>query len=490
MNDKPNILVICSDQHNPAVTGCYGDAVIDTPNLDRLAREGTVFENAYCNQPICVPSRMSFMTGKYPSRIGVLGNGSVLDSRVPTYAHMLAGAGYRTVLAGRMHFVGPDQLHGFQERVGSDYTAYAFHCAKINRYNPLTGLLGNGGRPDPLLEVGQGVTCTQQMDKDTTAAATEWLQAYEESDVDGPFMMTVGYFSPHCPYIVEEEYYRKYLDRVTPAEGTKDELDALHPYHKRYRETIEIDRIPEENLRKATAAYYGLVDLLDDEIGKLIDVLERTGLLDTTVILYFSDHGEMLGEHGRWHKQTFFEASSRVPLIFRAPESLRPGSRVATPVSLVDVFPTICELAGREVPFEVDGSSLLTPRDEERPVFVEFHDSFGSHRMIRRGRWKLNYYAGFETYELFDLIEDPHEKVNLSGNPEYAAVEAGLREPLFADSWSGGIRAEHDAFLKSIGYPEASRMGSPTQRLIEAGVIADVPGYDVDVSWYENRLEN
>jgi choline-sulfatase len=491
MPSKANILVICSDQHNPAVTGCYGNEIVETPNIDRLARRATTYANAYCSQPICVPSRMSFMTGKYPSRIGVLGNNSVLDSRIPTYAHMCIGAGYRTVLAGRMHFVGPDQYHGFQERIGSDYTAYAFHCAKINRYNPLNGLLGNGGVPDPLLEVGQGVTCTQQMDKDTTAAAEKWLKAHNDSGCDMPFMMTVGYFSPHCPYIAEEEYYQRYKGRVTPAAVSTDEVEALHPYHRRHREAIQIDRIPEKNLEKAAAAYYGLVDFLDDEIGKLVGMLERTGLIENTIVIYFSDHGEMLGEHGRWHKSTFFEASSRVPLIIQMPEADgNLGTRVDTPVSLVDVLPTICDLVDREIDFEIDGRSLLDSPDPDRPLFVEYHDEYGSHRMIRQGPWKLNYYAGFESYELFNLDDDPHETTNLATSEEHEEVRWRLQEELFKDGWSGDIISEHNRLLKSIGCTEVSRSGTKTRELIEAGVITEVPGYDVDVSWYDNRIED
>ena len=488
MSQQPNILVICSDQHTPGVTGCYGDRVVQTPNLDRLAAEGTCYDSAYCNQPLCVPSRMSFLTGRYPSRIGVLGNGHVLDSRIPTFAHVAAASEYRTVLAGRMHFVGPDQYHGFQERIASDYTAYAFHCAKINRYNPLNGLLGSGGRPDALLEVGEGVTCTQRMDKETTAAAIDWLRGCCSEGTERPFLMTVGYFSPHCPYIAESPYFRRYEGRVQPHSVTDDELASLHPCHMKHREQIRIATIPGENIEKATAAYYGLVDFLDDQVDMLLETLEDLGLTENTVIIYTSDHGEMLGEHGRWHKQSFFEASARVPLIIR-PAGGDAARRVPVPVSLVDLFPTIAALIGTEIPFHVDGRELLQSRPDGRPVFAEFHDGNGSHRMIRTERYKLNYYAGYESYELFDLEKDPGELTNVSGDAAYAEIESELRQQLFADGWSGSCRLDHDRYLEELGYPLVRAMGKPTQALIENGTIVEVPGYDVAAGRYPNRLE-
>lgn len=456
---------------------------------------------------------MSFLTGRYPHTIDVLGNGDVLDSRIPTFAHMAVGANYRTVLAGRMHFVGPDQYHGFQEHIGSDYTAYAFHAAKINRYNPLQGLLGNGGRPDPLLEVGPGVTCTQELDKYTTRAALDWLGQYESAGGDRPFLMTVGYFSPHCPYIVEEQYFRKYEGRVLPRETTEDEIAALHPYHKAHRQQIEIDRIPRANTQKAAAAYYGLVDFLDDQIGMLMSGLEDLGLADRTAVIYFSDHGEMLGEHGRWHKSTFYEGAARVPLIIRRASTaatsvgassnagaeasgdhrrkpVQTPNEVAAPVSLVDIFPTVCELTGADLPVELPGWSLSVPPPPNRPVLCEYHDGFGSHRMVRREQYKLSLYGGFDEYELFDLASDPEEKTNVAGDPHVAEVERELRDVVFDDGFGFDIESRHRRRMSQIGYDALQRSMSKTQALIENGTIREIPGYDTVVSGFENRLDD
>lgn len=487
MNTRPNILLICSDQHNPAITGCYGNEVVDTPSIDRLARDGAIFDAAYCSQPICVPSRMSFMTGRYPHAIEVFSNGDVLDSRIPTFAHVATGADYRTVLAGRMHFVGPDQYHGYQEHIGSDYTAYAFHTGKINKYEPLPGLLGNGGLPDPLVTVGAGKTCTQDLDKDTTVAALRWLDSYSRSGDRRPFMMTVGYFSPHCPYIVERAYFEKYIDRVEPIVPDPDELATLHPYHRAYREKVSLDEIPEENLRKATAAYYGLVDFLDDQIEQLLARLEELRLGEDTMVVYFSDHGEMLGEHGRWHKMTFYESSSRVPLIVSGAAVGR--ERIAAPVSLLDVFPTVCDTVGVDPWVEIDGRSLFSPHDPDRPILCEFHDDHGSHRMIRRGRFKLSVYAGSDRRELFDIHDDPDEKENLSGLASYGSIERELHALASGGGWSGELVTNHRARMRRIGFEHVSSSMKKTEELIADGTITDIPGYDPAVSHYENSLD-
>lgn len=483
-----NILLVCSDQHAPEITGCYGNELVETPNIDRLAREGTTFDAAYCSQPICVPSRMSFMTGRHPHQAGVLENRDILDSRIPTFAHVASGAGYRTALAGRMHFMGPDQFHGFQEHVGSDYTAYAFHAGKINRYRPLPGLLGNAGRPDPLRTVGAGKTCTQSLDRENTTAALDWLEAYADSAEQRPFLLTVGYFSPHCPYIVEKPYFEKYIDRVEPIVPSADELAALHPYHHSYRKRIELDTIPRENLAKATAAYYGLVDFLDDQIGLLMKGLVDLGLAADTEIIYFSDHGEMLGRHGRWHKMCFFEASARVPLIVRADGAER-GGRVDSPVSLVDIFPTVCRLTGRNVGLDLPGRSLLDEADPQRPVFSEYHDGDGSHRMVRRGQYKLSVYAGSDRAELFDLAADPDEQVNRAGDPELDAIEAELRKLIYQDGWSGDLIHQHKERLTALGFDEVVSGMKQAEPLITDGTIPEIPGYDHAVSHYENSVE-
>jgi choline-sulfatase len=199
---QPNILIVCSDQHSVHVSGSYGNKIISTPNLDRLSREGTQFDAAYCNCPLCVPSRMSFLSGLYPFKCDVLNNGCILDSRIPTFPYLLGGAGYHTVLSGRMHFVGPDQLHGFVERLVGDVRPYAFYgLERPFPTSPLPGELAHMEKPDPLQTVGGGSTSLLDYDKAVTEATCQWLNTYSESENNPPFLMAVGFFNPHCPYI-------------------------------------------------------------------------------------------------------------------------------------------------------------------------------------------------------------------------------------------------------------------------------------------------
>ncbi|MBN1511094.1 MAG: sulfatase-like hydrolase/transferase, partial [Phycisphaerae bacterium] len=250
-HDKPNILFLLSDQHTPSVTGCYGNGIVRTPNLDRMGTEGAVFDAFYCNAPLCVPSRMSMMTGRHPWKIDVLTNGNTLDSRIPTFAHMVAGAGYRTVLAGRMHFVGSDQRHGFQERVGGDFGLYAYHHgSRPGIFAPLDGhgCIANGTQAAPLLYTGAGDTETIELDRRTNAAARAWIERYAREDGEHPFLLTVGYFSPHCPYIAPPEYYARYEGVVRAPAFTDEDYARLHPIHKAYMDRCGARTVPPENL--------------------------------------------------------------------------------------------------------------------------------------------------------------------------------------------------------------------------------------------------
>lgn len=460
MTRPPNILLICSDQHSPHVCGCYGNDIVETPNLDRLAREGTRFTSAYCNDPICVPSRMSFLTGRFPFRIEVLGNGSILDSRIPTYAHLLAGAGYHTVLSGRMHFMGPDQRHGFLERLVGDVGPYSMLGTSTNRWSPLPPDLGHMEKPAPLLTVGAGNTVNLDFDRDVTQAACDWIDSYAGRGAPIPFMMTVGYINPHCAYIAPPELYEKYIDRVTVNDPALDERARLHPYHQAYIERTTAG-VPAENFRKTTAAYYGLVDFIDQEIGRLLETLERTSQLENTIIVYFSDHGEMLGEHGRWHKGCYFEGSAGIPLIIRVPgrPAGRQGQTISSVVSLIDLLPTLADWAGTDVPFEIDGHSLApliagesaTWKDEARS---EYYSSGEMTRMIRRGDWKYCYYDQHDEAELYNLREDPLEQLNRADDPECRDLVSEFKKCVFDDGWGAEARAQIAEKLRKWAYYE------------------------------------
>lgn len=489
----PNILMICSDQHSFRVAGSYGDDLVSTPNIDRLAHEGAVFDAAYCNAPLCVPSRMSFLSGKYPFNCDVLNNGCTLDSRIPTLPHVLAGAGYHTVLAGRMHFLGPDQFHGFTERLVGDVTPYAFYgIGKGLPTAPLPGELGHMDKPDPLMTVGEGSTSLLDYDLEVSRATCEWLKTYGESKTDTPFLMVTGLFNPHCPYIAPPELYRKYASRVSVDPISQDEFAELHPFHQDYlSQSLDIWNIPPENLNKAAAAYYGLVEFVDQCVGNIVQTLEEAGLSEDTIVIYTSDHGEMLGEHGRWHKGCFYEASVRVPLIINIPG--KKGSRIAAPVSLVDLLPTLADLSGAETAWPVDGQSLLPllsgapASDREYPVLAEYYTSQGANRMVRLGKWKLNYYGEYNSCELFDLETDPDESDDLYPSMEASAIVKELRALLFKDGWHKNIPVDFDERMNKTGYWK--NMKNFVGGVSNDPMVGEIPGYWKEIEHCENIVE-
>ena len=465
MNRQPNIVMICSDQHTARVMGCQGDPVVETPNLDALAADGCRFDSFYCNNPICVPSRMSFMSGRYPFKCDCIGNQSVLDSRYPTMAHIAVRAGYHAVLAGKMHFNGPDQRHGFLERPIGEMSTQALYNGADRP--PRTGLalgdLGNCSRPDPLLHTGPGRNPYVEYDAAVTDRTVAWLDRYAGIDAAPPFFLMAGYLLPHCPYIAPPELYGKYEGRVRVATVSAEEMAALHPHHREYREGILLGEIPAENQERATAAYYALTDQLDRNVGRLIAALRRNGLWENTVVFYFSDHGEMLGRHGRWHKESFFEDSARVPMIVRVP-GMEIAGRSAVHHSLVDLMPTLCELSGVKAPPGLDGVSMLPALRGETPNLAAKVETYtfwsrsrpglSSNRMVRLGPWKLSYYGAHDSYELFNLEDDPEERKNLADAPGYADVVGELSQQIFADGWSPRAADEVEDRLSRFGHPE------------------------------------
>lgn len=469
---RPNILMICSDQHTARVTGAYGDRIVATPHLDTLAAAGSRFDACYCNSPLCVPSRMSFMTGRFPFRCEVISNqAAVLDSRIPTLAHVAVRGGYHAVLSGKMHFDGPDQRHGFLERLVGELSGSALHDGTGRGSRGLSiGDLGNCSKPDPLLHAGAGDNPFVAYDAAVTGSVVEWLGRYAGTDTPGkpPFFMVAGFLLPHCPFIAPPDVFAKYHGRVKAPRLTPAELAGLHPFHRVYRDqVIDIASAPEANLDAAAAAYYAMTEILDYNVGRLVAALKANGLWDNTIVLYFSDHGEMLGEHGRWHKEAFYEDAARVPMIVRHPSRRLPPT-VSEPCSLVDLMPTLCDWTGVRPPPHLDGASLQPLLDgtdgapAAREAKVEIYSwwptgrdcKLTANRMVRRGPWKLSYYNAFDSYELFNLGEDPGETCNRVADPACAAIRAELAVRLFADGWSADTAREHERKMKDLGYAD------------------------------------
>jgi len=284
MAERPNILLIMSDQHNPHILGCTGDEVVRTPNLDGLASGGVTFLNAYCASPLCVPSRMTFLASRHCSDIGVWTNGCVLPSDVPTFVHALGAAGYETILCGRMHFVGPDQRHGFHRRIIGDVDPSLGHIPRATT-----------GQTKVAVEVaGPGRTAYMAYDDAVTETCCEFLRGRRGKR---PFFLVVGYVLPHCPYICPKQLFREYYEEVQVPELPPGYPERLHLAVREWRRRRGVDELTDDQVRTAKAAYYGLVTYMDERIGEVLGTLKEVGLAEDTVVVYTSDHGDMAGEH-------------------------------------------------------------------------------------------------------------------------------------------------------------------------------------------------
>jgi choline-sulfatase len=432
-DERPNILFVMADQLTPSALPAYGNTVTRTPNLDALAEEGVVFESAYCNSPLCAPSRASLMAGLYPSRIGTYDNGAEFSASYPTLAHHLRAAGYLTCLAGKMHFVGPDQLHGFEERLTTEI------------YPAGTDWIPDWTRPvdEPLpwyhdmrsvLEAGVS-EATLQLDYDEEVAFRAERKLYDlaRAKDDRPFFFAVSFTHPHDPYEVPKRYWDAHgeagLPRVAPIP-----LERADPHSRRIRAMCGTDSADfgDEHVANARRAYFAATSYVDEKLGTLLAALEATGLRERTIVLFCSDHGDMLGERGLWYKMTFFEDSARVPLVVHAPGRFEPA-RVRANVSLVDLLPTLVELARPGEPLRapdpLDGTSLLPllagdASGRDGTVAAEYlaEGTYAPCVMLRRGPLKFVHCPG-DPDQLYDLERDPDELVNLAEDETDAVAE-------------------------------------------------------------------
>lgn len=432
---RPNILIIMSDEHAPMYSGVYGHPLVQTPHMDQLAREGVTFDNAYCNSPLCLPSRMSFMTGRYISRIGAFDNASPLASDAVTWAHMLRAVGYDVVLSGKQHFCGPDQLHGFRAQLARDLHAELWTKNGVFRGTP-DWRQGTPPATKPwggVAEAGSGTTLEIEVDDLVEERALAYLR--EPGREDQPWALNVSFIAPHFPLVVPERFFDLYpLDQIDMPEIPSGHLENQHPVHKRMRAMFGAVDFPEEQVRRARAGYYGLITYLDEKIGRLLAVLEETGQRESTVVVHLSDHGEMNGEHGMWRKSSFYEASVRVPLQIVWPGQIPAGRRVGEVVSLVDLIATLVDMADASSVAPLDGDSLLglmrgedaTWKDE---AFCEYlaHGVARPMAMLRQGRYKLNYSLG-DPPELYDIEADPNEFGDLAGDPAHAVKVTELQD--------------------------------------------------------------
>lgn len=460
---KPNIVVIQADQMAAQALGAYGDEAAKTPHMDGLAADGAVFDRAYCNTPLCAPSRASMMTGRMPSDIGCHDNGDDFLATTPTFAHHLRAGGYHTALVGRMHFIGPDQQHGFEERLTTDvYPADLDMVPDWQR--PLAERLQWYHDADAVFTAGVSqATVQQDFDDEVGFRALRHLndraRANQAAGEDLPFLMVASFIHPHDPYEPPREHWDRFADVEIPSpKHPQVPSSRQDPHTHRLRVMSGFDqRDPgSEEVRRARRAYYAAVSYIDDHVGRIRARLEDLGLLENTVIIVTSDHGDMLGEKGLWYKMSPYEESARVPLILHGPERLIPRGRFANPVSLLDLMPTLLELSGApdvearprfegapnqgQAPSGRSGLSLLESARREtagqagpqdRDVVIEYlaEGTYAPQLALVRGRYKYIVCPG-DPDQLFDLDTDPHELRNLASGTEHAGLVHQLRQEL------------------------------------------------------------
>ena len=450
---RPSILLVMFDQMSAQSLPCYGHPLVQAPHLQALADRGVVFENAYCNSPLCSPSRSSMIAGQLPSRIGAYDNAAELPSSVPTFAHYLRVLGYRTCLSGKMDFAGADQLHGYEERLTTDLTPADFGWTpEWDRpeqvqwwFHDLAGVVDAGPYDHSL---------AMAYDEEACAQAIRWLHDTARGTDQRPFLLTVSFMHPHDPYLAHREFWARYDDEaIDLPEVPCIAPEARDPHSRRLYAMYDRDEyaITELRIRRARRGYYGMIGYIDAALGRILAALDELGLCDDTVVIATSDHGDMLGERGLWYKMAFFERAVRVPLIVCAPRLFR-QRRVTECVSLVDLLPTLLEIAGGHGEVApaapIDGASLLPlatgdAGDRANTVYGEYlaEGTCQPMFMIRRGTTKYVACAG-DPPQLFDLANDPLELNNLAMRPDHAATAADFAAEA-AEKWdSDGIRRQ------------------------------------------------
>lgn len=491
MARRPNIVLIMADQLAPQFLPCYGHGVVKTPTIDRLADNGVTFDAAYTNSPLCAPSRFVMMSGRLPSQIAAWDNAVEFSSEVPTFAHYLAAQGYATCLSGKMHFVGPDQLHGFEQRLTTDvYPAdYTWHPQWDNPGKRLDWY----HNMDVVHKAGE---CKSSMyleyDEEAVYQAKRYLfdRARAKTDDDRPFMLTVSMIQPHDPYLCRSENWNLYRDEDIDLPATPLGSVAEDPHSTRLRHCYGASDtdVDEATMRRARHAYYGCVSDVDNKTATVLQALEETGFADDTIVIFTSDHGDMLGERGLWFKMSYLEHSARVPLIVHAPK-LFSARRVSNAVSLLDLLPTLAELAGdgkaTEYATPIDGRSLLphlTHGDGHDEVIGEYFGEgvYEPMFMIRRGSRKLIHAAG-DPVQYYDVATDPSEHKNLASDPGHSGEAQAIVDEL-------NNRYDCDALREKV-------IESQRRRQFLKGIMREQqlswdyqPQHDATRSWVRNTM--
>lgn len=428
---RPNIVYVCSDQHAFKYAGYAGHSLVWSPNLDRIAQEGVVFSNAYCGSPVCVPSRSCLMTGVYASDCNSFCNSTVWDGSYPTWGKRLREAGYFCRATGKMDLNAEFDM-GFDLQETSNK----------HRVNPdITSLFRRpvGYRVGPRRAVNGWPRDERHKDCKIAENAVNFITR-EANGLNQPWLLYVGFQEPHPKFAALRQHYNRYpLEEIDLPVIPDEELDSQHLVYRVLRHLQLLDaEIPEERIRRARAGYYGMITEVDEYIGQIWNALEGENLLENTVFIYTSDHGESLGEHGLWNKSNLYENAAHVPMTV-AGAGIPKNVKIETCVGHTDLAATLMALCGQEIPREFRGHSLVpmmegTPGDHPGYAFCENHSAgtpTGSF-MIRRSEWKYVHFTWYED-QLFNLEEDPNELLNRIDDPSAQGIVKELKAILFRE---------------------------------------------------------
>ena len=468
MERPPNIVFLFPDQLRRDFLSCYGARFIDTPAIDWIAHQGVLYENAYSASPICVPARMALLTGMDAVRNGVTDNLHTLrpdydKAGIRTWPQIMAASGYYTAAVGKMHFYPWDSLHGFQYRVACEDKQWALIRDDYYHYLEDRGLekLGWDAYGDYLERKGAAhtdVPWEHSWDRFTGREARRFIDTYGR---DGPFALMVGFPGPHDPYDPATDFPHTYRaeDMPDPIPPSPSHGHTLREARIRIRTGMgmDLETWTEDEMRDIRAHYAGLVRQIDHEVGEIIDTLRRNDLLDSTVIVFATDHGDHIGDHGIDGKATFYEASAHIPMLVRVP-GREEGSTCSELVELRDVTATMLALAGCDIPGYMDSRPLpglgLDAPSPRRHIFGMLSSAW----MAFDGRYKLSKYSSGEAM-LFDLRTDPDEQLNLIGGPEHAEVYRRLDSALTAELMRSMSLSMHDRMPRPHSMSEDEDMG-------------------------------
>ncbi|RYD74634.1 MAG: DUF4976 domain-containing protein [Verrucomicrobiaceae bacterium] len=443
---RPNVLFISVDDMNNDL-GCYGHPLVKSPNIDRLAKSGTRFDRAYCQFPLCSPSRTSLMTGLRPDTTQVYDLQTHFREVIPnavTLAQLFKNNDYYTARVGKIyHYGNPGQIgtDGLDDAASWDYRVNPSGRDKAEE-KMLTNYTPNRGLGSSLSFMRAEGADEEQTDG---MVATEVIKLLE-ANKDKPFFLAAGFYRPHCPYVAPKKYFDLYpIEQVTMPKGSFDYLNGIPQPALASTKPWPWFGVTEQESREALQAYWATISFVDAQVGRLLEALERLKLTENTVVVFWSDHGYHVGDHGLWKKQSLFERSARVPLIIAAPGQQSKGAVSGRTVELLDIYPTLAELCGLTPPENLAGKSLRPLLDNpettwDKPAFTQVWRAGFSGHSVRTERYRYTEWdGGKKGTQLYDYSKDPEEKQNLAADPAFAEAQAELKA-LIRKNWENEFR--------------------------------------------------